>query len=351
MMMQKGKMMRFAMLLATVLAVASFADAQVTVVHPNQYENIEGPQENSWPYRFTALAGHYQQSFEAAQFSGPITITEVSYRHLDDDFRTARTADFKMRLAYCANPWNALSLTFADNIGANSTVVFDGEWDLPEFSGHPDVPNPFTQRIVLTTPFTYDPTQGDLLLDIEMRHSVHIINTDYAGHFERSNLNKGTARVYANSGDPYSLTADKFKADGLITEFTGSLDLEADLYEIPESTGGTVHFTLDAGVDNANRNYLLLGGLTGTSPGTLLPGGYATLPINWDDFTEYVVLPNLNTPLFMNFLGTLDGNGQALAQLNAPPVPGFAGIIMHYAYCCNNPFDFVSNPLKIEIVP
>jgi hypothetical protein len=51
-------------------------------------------------------------------------------------------------------------------------------------------------------------------------------------------------------------------------------------------------------------------------------------------------------------LGTLDASGTATAQLNAPPLrPEFVGITMHYAYALNNPFDFVSNPVAIEIVP
>jgi hypothetical protein len=59
----------------------------------------------------------------------------------------------------------------------------------------------------------------------------------------------------------------------------------------------------------------------------------------------------INTPIFMDFLGALDASGTATAQVNAPPILGFAGVTMHYAYALNNPFDFVSNPVAIEIVP
>jgi len=84
---------------------------------------------------------------------------------------------------------------------------------------------------------------------------------------------------------------------------------------------------------------------------TYVPGGHATLPINFDDFTYNVVFPFLNTSIFVNFLGTLNWSGESTAQLNMPAVPGFAGITMYYAYCCNNPFDFTSNPVQIEVVP
>jgi hypothetical protein len=50
-------------------------------------------------------------------------------------------------------------------------------------------------------------------------------------------------------------------------------------------------------------------------------------------------------------MGTLDAQGEAAAQMNVPPLPpGSAGLMMYYAYCCNDPFDLVSNPITIEVV-
>ena len=111
-----------------------------------------------------------------------------------------------------------------------------------------------------------------------------------------------------------------------------------------------MNFFLDAGDAQAGRTYLLLGGITGTVPGTPLPGGMATLPINWDLFTQ-IVLSLVNTPVFTNFSGNLDASGAASAQMNIPPVQGSAGMTMYYAYALYNPWDFVSNPVAIEIVP
>jgi len=125
--------------------------------------------------------------------------------------------------------------------------------------------------------------------------------------------------------------------------------LECDPKVLSARTGGTVDFILDAGSENAHRNYLLLGSVTGTEPGFSLPGG-EILPLNWDAFTD-TVLALANTPLFANFMGGLDMMGREAAQLNAPPIdPQFVGVNMHYAFCVNNPFDFVSNPVEIEII-
>lgn len=125
--------------------------------------------------------------------------------------------------------------------------------------------------------------------------------------------------------------------------------LIADGTTVPE-TGGSVAFTLAAGASNGNRNYLMLGSVTGTAPGTPLPGGFAVLPLNWDAFTDLALLL-ANSPVFSGFMGKLDTGGGATATLNVPPLAGYAGTVMYYAYCINNPFDFASNPVEIEIVP
>ena len=118
-----------------------------------------------------------------------------------------------------------------------------------------------------------------------------------------------------------------------------------------EGTGGKSTFSLDAGAANVARNYIILGGVTGSSPGTPLPGGMATLPVNWDVFTTIVI--NLaNTVIFQNFIGILDANGQASALFDTQgPVPGAAGITMTFAFALNNPWDFASNAVEIKIVP
>lgn len=120
---------------------------------------------------------------------------------------------------------------------------------------------------------------------------------------------------------------------------------------IPAATGGSVEFTLVAGPSNANRGYIMLGGISGTSPGTLLPGGNATLPLNWDTFTN-IVIANLNSPAMQNFMGNLGGTGLAAATLNSGPLPvGTVGLTLHFAYALSLPWDFASNPAGVEIVP
>jgi hypothetical protein len=96
---------------------------------------------------------------------------------------------------------------------------------------------------------------------------------------------------------------------------------------------------------------MILGSVTGTEPGILLPGGTAVLPLNWDAFTN-IVIAFMNTAAFTDFMGVLDGSGHGSAQLNAPALPpGTTDLLMYFAFCLNNPFDFASNPVAIRVIP
>jgi hypothetical protein len=121
-------------------------------------------------------------------------------------------------------------------------------------------------------------------------------------------------------------------------------------YRISAAAGGSSYFQLDASVWNSGRTFLILGSVTGMKPGIPLPGGQATLPINWDPFTD-VMLTFINSAFFFGFYGTLSGQGTQGATLYLPPMdPAYVGIVIHFAYCLNNPFDYVSNPIAVEIV-
>jgi hypothetical protein len=133
-------------------------------------------------------------------------------------------------------------------------------------------------------------------------------------------------------------------------EYTGPHTLEADSFELPEMTGGTVNMSLDAGPGNGNRWYVVLGAISGTNPGVPLPQNKAILPLNWDAFTNGMI-NNLNSIFYQNFLGQLDGLGQAMATLNLGPAPGTGGLlVLSFAYTLGNPFNFVSNPVNIKMV-
>ena len=127
--------------------------------------------------------------------------------------------------------------------------------------------------------------------------------------------------------------------------------LEADADQLSVATGGTINFALHTGSGFAGRNYLLLATTSGTQPGTLLPGGLATIPLNRDWLTDYI-LNNLSLPLFASFRGALDGSGDGAADLTVGPMqPWWVGKTLHFAFATANPWDFASNAVAVEVVP
>jgi len=128
-------------------------------------------------------------------------------------------------------------------------------------------------------------------------------------------------------------------------------DLLADADEISAATGGAVTFDLGAGAGEAGRDYVLLGGASGTAPGVTFPSG-VTLPLNLDAFTD-LVLAQLGTAPFEGFAGTLDATGAARATFDTlGPVPGAAvGLTLHFAYVLTKPIDLASDPVAVAIVP
>ncbi|HEX5012221.1 MAG TPA: hypothetical protein VFY71_17675 [Planctomycetota bacterium] len=113
---------------------------------------------------------------------------------------------------------------------------------------------------------------------------------------------------------------------------------------------GSQHFSLDAGVGNAGRQYLLMGTFTGTVPGITLAGG-THLPLNPSVYLNFTGR-NPNTPLLSNSGGNLDASGHATASFNLPHVPASAaGLVLDHAYILMKPIDFASNAVEVTLVP
>jgi hypothetical protein len=153
------------------------------------------------------------------------------------------------------------------------------------------------------------------------------------------------------SDNPNDDVVEALVDDLAIRRYVYEPALWADGYSIPVSTGEVIGYSLDAGAANAGRQYLLLGSLSGYTPGFTLPGG-ATLPLNWDVLTD-VVLLLLNTQFFQNFMGTLDGAGSTTATLdtNGPLDPALIGETACFAFTLGNPYDFTSNPIEVTFDP
>lgn len=112
-------------------------------------------------------------------------------------------------------------------------------------------------------------------------------------------------------------------------------------------TGGSVALTMHAGGHNTNRAYLLLGSVSGTSPGFVIDR--VPIPLNLDNFSAAMV-NLLNMPFFRKFAGFTDSAGRAAASLNVPPLPSAAiGLKVHLAGALVAPVTAASNAVTISV--
>jgi len=145
------------------LASVAVAIGLTTVLgtHPAAAIIIGGPGDpnsgNSIPFGSTLSGPEYQQVYNSNNFSGPILITDITFYNHNLPGGSLNGGTYTLSLSTTTAAVNGLSSTFANNLGANNTVVFSGR--LPGLAaGEVD--------IFLSTPFLYDPGQGNLLLDV-----------------------------------------------------------------------------------------------------------------------------------------------------------------------------------------
>jgi cytochrome c553 len=108
--------------------------------------------------------------------------------------------------------------------------------------------------------------------------------------------------------------------------------LVADAPRVSLLDGGIQNLCLSAGLEHANKVYLMLGSGSGTSPGIQGPG--FVLPLNWDSYTTFTLLHPNTLPL-VSSLGLLDATGVAGAgfALPANALSGsLAGAVLNHSY-------------------
>ena len=148
------------------------SSAMAASVVPNDLELVEGNSSTEGP--FEAFGRRYQQVYNAEAFindGSPTLINGVSFRgdgSLSDAVDTSRGVDgfpVVFRLSTTSAEADGLSTIFDDNVGSDVVTVFSGTLDL---STGPVVgsPNDFTINVPFDTAFSYDPSAGNLLLDI-----------------------------------------------------------------------------------------------------------------------------------------------------------------------------------------
>jgi hypothetical protein len=144
---------------------------EIMIVSPSAYKDIEGEGETiencCGPFRF-------QQVFPAEDFAAlgnkPHWLVDITFRP-DQSLTSPRTVlfpDNQIRLATMPVGPPNLSLHFDDNLGSNFMQFYRGSWTLvTDIDGPGPGPREFydTDFPAGVTPYLYDPSQGNLLLD------------------------------------------------------------------------------------------------------------------------------------------------------------------------------------------
>ena len=331
-------------------ALAGAAAAQTTeVVVPAANAAAEGLSSSTIPFAMLgAGVGRFQQVYGGSEFpSGASWIAGVAFRANGNTALAGRTLTVSLALSTTSGSPDGLSATFASNTGPDATIVYTGTLTLPPVAAAAG-PAPFAWAIPFQRGFLY--AGGNVLLDLTITSSTG----GSGGTLDAVNVTGDPVSRAYNSSDPASPTTSTAPSTlGLVTRFDlvpATAPLAQTEPSISAASGGTDRFFMNGSGANAGRLYVLVGGHSGSVPGTLLPGGL-TLPVN-ADATTLVLLGASNTSVLQNFIGILDPLGRAVATANVPPLDAsVAGTTLTFGFLLANPFNLVSNPVSLSIAP
>jgi hypothetical protein len=156
------------------------------------------------PLGFTGQAGdQYQQIYESSGFVlGPVSISQVAFASSPFPFGPA-SYDITVGISTTSASCVMLPPAYSPAIrGTDFTVVFSGTISVV-LAGD----GTFDLSIPFTTPFPYDPSAGDLLLDV-------VINSNGAGAFEYDTSGAQSCSAYNTS-----LFGPSNSNVGLVTQF------------------------------------------------------------------------------------------------------------------------------------
>lgn len=149
--------MRFASLVGFCLGTCLAIPAAANVIFGLPADSGTG---NSFPFG-SAYSGEYQQVYTQSGFPGAVTVTGLMFfnTQFNSGATSLNTGTWTISLSTTSADWNTLSGTFAANIGGDNTQVFSGDIGQAWAFGN-------TLTINFSTPFTYDPLNGNLLMDV-----------------------------------------------------------------------------------------------------------------------------------------------------------------------------------------
>ncbi len=165
--------MKSLLALVGVLVASQFAVAQSSQTLPAGFDTTAGGE--NWNHFLGTPANNYsntrfQAVYDTTEFAdqGFIAITKLAFRAkpgYSGGYAAGSMNNVTVRMSSCANDFNSLSQTFANNTGADVATVFSGTVSYPAVVGTTTV-NDWVE-ITLTTPFTFQAAAGnDLCIEV-----------------------------------------------------------------------------------------------------------------------------------------------------------------------------------------
>ena len=199
-----------------VLSALSYAQ-EIQIVAPNGLENSSG--NDSGPMISAPRRVQVLYDAEHLASDGVIEITSLAWRTDESQAISLISTDdeVSIRLSTIERPF--LTTDFEFNIGADELEVYMGSVTLDIEGGMQ--PEEFLQKIDFTTPFRYDPSVGNLLVDYEFTGFSPVWTIDH------QDFSDGKTRMILDRPD--SSTATAFWNLVPVTQFTA--------VPVPEPTG------------------------------------------------------------------------------------------------------------------
>ncbi len=203
------------------VAISASAFAQSTVVAPAGFATTDGSAIADGP--IDDPGDRFQQVYSGSFFSEPVTITEIQFRAANSEnaFRpnSITASDVLIQLSTTGSAANAAGIAAAYdlNVGSDVQTVFDGPITLDRGGSNASGSQPFEYGFVLETPFVFDPSMGNLLLDVSVPTGASVtLGTGFGA------LESFDAVVDQPDLDGIASKTGEFGAvsTGLVTQFT-----------------------------------------------------------------------------------------------------------------------------------
>ena len=195
------------------LVASSFSG---TLVVPGSNATTEGDSGNILPFG-SGGSVRYQQVYASTAFAsltlGGEYITQIAFRPDAAQGAFTSTQTVQLNLSTTSKSPDSLSLTFSANVGLDDAVVFGSAPLTLSSSATGGAPHDFDIIITLTTPFFYNPSAGNLLLDVRKFSGQGVGVFDAAMATTDAVSRVGAVNVTADS-------ATFNDTGGLVTRFT-----------------------------------------------------------------------------------------------------------------------------------